>query len=147
MPMRASLVIFALALLCRTALAACGDPGAVCAGGDCCAPDCLSFVPAGTVCRSAAGVCDVDETCDGTSADCPADGFAASAAVCRSSAGSCDIAERCTGTDAACPPDMKSTGQCRGPVGPCDVAETCDGSSNNCPTDVFAASTTVCRSS
>src|SRR5262245_46135250 len=107
--MRALLAILMLALLCRTAaFAACGDPDAVCAGGDCCAPDCLSFIPAGTVCRSAAGVCDLEETCDGTSADCPADAFEASTTVCRSSAGVCDIVESCTGTDAACPPDGKS---------------------------------------
>src|SRR5438874_3357119 len=146
MPMRASLVVFALALLGRSALAACGDPGAVCAGGDCCAPDCLSFIPAGTVCRSAAGACDVDEMCDGASADCPADAFAASTTVCRSSAGACDIAESCTGTAAACPPDVKSTAECRGAVGDCDVAETCNGTSDDCPPDAFVAPT-VCRSS
>src|SRR5438067_6394136 len=96
MQMRASLAIFAVALLGWTsAFAACGDPDAVCAGGDCCAVDCLSFVPAGTVCRSAAGVCDVEETCDGTSADCPPD--VKSTTECRPAAGDCDVAEACDG--------------------------------------------------
>src|SRR5439155_11648247 len=31
--------------------------------------------PAGSECRQAAGPCDVEETCTGTSADCPANGF------------------------------------------------------------------------
>src|SRR5215467_13139187 len=122
--MRASLAILALALLCPTAVfATCGDPDAVCAGGDCCAADCLSFVPAGTVCRSAAGVCDLYESCDGTTADCPVD--VKSTAVCRSAAGDCDIAESCDGTNVDCPPDglAPATTVCRSSAGACDVAE------------------------
>src|SRR5207245_7353334 len=46
----------------------------------------------GTVCRAAAGACDVAETCTGTSAGCPADAFAAAATECRASAGECDVA-------------------------------------------------------
>jgi hypothetical protein len=57
------------------------------------------------VCRSSAGACDIAESCDGSSNDCPADAFQPSTVVCRSAAGVCDVAESCTGTSAACPPD------------------------------------------
>jgi hypothetical protein len=50
----------------------------------------------GSTCRSSAGVCDVAETCTGSSATCPADVFSTSATVCRSAAGVCDLAENCT---------------------------------------------------
>ena len=68
---------------------ACGngvtEPGEQCddgnlANGDCCSATCL-FEAAGTPCRAAAGVCDLAETCTGTSGTCPADGK--STAVCR----------------------------------------------------------------
>src|SRR5207237_9583864 len=52
---------------------------------------------AGAVCRPAAGVCDADETCDGTSSTCPPDGFLSAFTECRPSAGECDPAENCTG--------------------------------------------------
>src|SRR5262249_1752594 len=46
---------------------------------------------AGVVCRPSAGVCDVAETCTGTSPQCPADAFASSATECRAAAGVCDV--------------------------------------------------------
>ena len=104
---------------------------------------------AGTVCRTAAGPCDVAEVCDGTGAACPADGLASSSTVCRAANGPCDVAETCTGTSVSCPTDAlaPSTTVCRASAGPCDVAETCTGSSANCPGDSFVPSTTVCRPS
>ncbi|HTP28831.1 MAG TPA: hypothetical protein VMK12_24620, partial [Anaeromyxobacteraceae bacterium] len=60
---------------------------------------------AGTVCRAAAGACDVPEICDGVSGVCPADELAAAGTVCRAAAGDCDIAEACTGSSPACPAD------------------------------------------
>ncbi|MCZ7681498.1 MAG: hypothetical protein M5U28_22965 [Sandaracinaceae bacterium] len=69
----------------------------------------------GTICRPAAGACDVTDVCDGSSFDCPADARA--------------------GTDVVCRP----------PLGPCDVAELCDGSSVACPADAFRAASEVCR--
>src|SRR5262249_34062793 len=42
---------------------------------------------AGTVCRAAAGVCDVAETCTGSSSACPSDGYASASTVCRAAAG------------------------------------------------------------
>src|SRR3989442_2929419 len=72
--------------------------------GDCCNTDC-TFVAAGTQCRAAAGVCDVAETCTGSSTPCPADGLAASRPVCRAAVNECDLAETCTGTSVSCPAD------------------------------------------
>ena len=97
--------------------------------------------PAGTVCRAAAGSCDVAETCDGSGADCPADGFASNQTVCRAAVSACDVAETCTGASADCPPDGYASSQtvCRPVAGPCDVAETCTGASKDCPADGFRA--------
>src|SRR5439155_15402802 len=83
------------------------DPGEECddgnlRNGDCCSSTC-QFEAAGTVCRAAAGFCDVAETCSGSSATCPADGLKAAGTVCRSAVGACDVAETCTGTSAFCP--------------------------------------------
>ena len=47
------------------------DPGL----NACCAADCQSVLPQDASCRAQAGSCDVEEVCDGQSADCPADQF------------------------------------------------------------------------
>ncbi|MCK6545323.1 hypothetical protein L6R52_05595 [Myxococcota bacterium] len=73
------------------------------ANGDCCSSAC-QFEPSSTVCRSAAGVCDVADYCTGTSASCPSD--SKSTAVCRPVANACDVAaESCTGSTDSCPAD------------------------------------------
>jgi len=102
---------------------------------------------AGTVCRAAAGDCDVAEACSGTSTTCPVDGFKSSATVCRAAAGDCDIPENCTGTSATCPADSfkSSTTVCRAAAGDCDVPENCTGTSATCPADTLKSSSTVCR--
>ena len=102
---------------------------------------------AGAVCRPAAGMCDVAETCNGTTGTCPADTFAPPTTTCRPSAGACDVAEACTGSSAACPADAfaPSTTTCRASVGACDVAETCTGTAASCPSDVLAGAGTICR--
>jgi hypothetical protein len=103
--------------------------------------------PAGTVCRAAAGDCDFPETCNGTSAACPADAMKPASTVCRAAVGPCDLDERCTGTSVACPEDAErpAGSTCRAAAGPCDVAELCDGTSSSCPPDFFAAAGSVCR--
>ena len=123
---------------------ACDDGNTI--GGDCCSSICL-FEASGTVCRTAAGVCDVAETCTGTSSPCPADAKSPSGTVCRSSAGVCDPAEVCNGSSAACPADALSPSGtvCRSSAGVCDPAESCTGSSATCPADALASSSTVCR--
>jgi len=103
--------------------------------------------PAGSVCRAASGVCDVEERCDGTHDVCPANGFADRSTVCRPAAGPCDSPETCTGRDGSCGRDAHrlSTFVCRPAAGACDVAEHCDGVSNECPPDALAPAATVCR--
>ena len=76
--------------------------------GSCCTATC-TFVAAGTVCRPAAGDCDVAESCTGSNATCPANGFAPSTQVCRPVSDICDVAENCTGSSAACPADVMVT--------------------------------------
>jgi len=97
----------------------------------------------GAICRAAGGVCDLDETCDGIGAACPAD--AKSTAPCRASGGVCDVAESCDGVTDACPADAKSSAVCRAGAGLCDVAESCDGVTDACPADSFVAMGTSCR--
>src|SRR5436853_38308 len=85
------------------------DPGEQCddgnvLDGDCCSSACR-FEPATTLCRPAAGACDVAEFCTGASAACPADQLEPSTFECRGAMGSCDEAEFCTGTGSACPAD------------------------------------------
>jgi hypothetical protein len=62
-----------------------------------------SLRSAGTVCRGAAGACDVAESCTGTSASCPDDGLATAGTVCRPAANGCDALESCTGSSVSCP--------------------------------------------
>ncbi|MFM8410417.1 MAG: SGNH/GDSL hydrolase family protein [Alphaproteobacteria bacterium] len=120
----------------------CGEPSLP--GGTCCNASC-KVAAAGTTCRSAAGACDVAESCSGTTASCPADAVRDAGATCRASAGGCDPAETCDGTAVDCPSDGRSAAGtvCRA-GGPCDVAETCDGSSAACPTDVVVEAGTAC---
>src|SRR5437763_1786579 len=128
----------------------CTDDGNPCTTDTCSAGACSHPAGnAGTECRASAGPCDVAETCTGSSAACPADGFQSSSTVCRASAGPCDVAENCTGSSAACPADgfQSSSTVCRASAGPCDVAESCTGSSAACPADGFQSSSTVCRAS
>ncbi len=98
---------------------------------------------AGAICRAAVDVCDLAETCTGSSITCPTDSKGTS--VCRPAAGACDLAESCDGIGNTCPADAKSTSVCRPSAGDCDVAESCDGFLDACPTDAFQSSTQVCR--
>ena len=91
----------------------CGDGvvqsllGEQCDGGgplnsDCCSAACQIEL-SGTVCRTPAGACDLEELCTGSSPDCPVD--LKSTAVCRPSTGTCDPGEICDGLDPTCPTD------------------------------------------
>src|SRR5437870_2988582 len=141
----------------RGAGAACGDgtpdPGEQCDLGSgngspttCCTTLC-EFRAVGLLCRSAAGPCDVAESCTGASGDCPADAFQPSNFQCRPEAGACDMAETCSGSGPDCPPDaFRPSGTvCRAPAGSCDLTENCDGAGPDCPPDAFQPSGTVCR--
>jgi hypothetical protein len=102
---------------------------------------------ANQVCRASAGVCDIEEKCDGVSIGCGADSFQPSSYVCRQAADVCDKAETCTGSSILCPSDSLSPAGtvCRATVGACDAVETCTGSSMACPADVGLPAGTVCR--
>ncbi len=95
---------------------------------------------AGTVCRAAVDVCDLADTCTGTSTSCPADAKEPKTYVCRPAAsGGCDVAEDCDGSSNSCPADgfEPSTYQCRAPSCASSVATlaaNCTGSSAACPT-------------
>jgi len=109
------------------------------AGSICCNSNCT--FNSGSVCRPSAGICDVQETCNGSSAACPGNGFQLSTLVCRPSTGVCDPAENCTGSAAACPGNtiLPSTTVCRPSAGICDVAENCTGTTGPCPSDTFVS--------
>src|SRR5207249_4975879 len=92
--------------------------------GDCCNTDC-TFTAAGTQCRAAGDLCDVAETCTGSSSTCPADGIASAGTVCRPAVNECDLAETCTGTSTACPADAAKP-----------AAPACTDDGNVCTTDV-----------
>jgi hypothetical protein len=104
-------------------------------------------IPGGTVCRSAAGVCDQAEVCNGTSTACPSDTKLTSGSVCRAAAGACDKADVCNGTSNTCPTDAKLAAGtvCRAAADVCDQAEACNGTSDTCPADAKVAAGTVCR--
>ncbi len=122
---------------------------------DCDAPDtcdgagtCVNRVdPAGSVCRPAVGECDVAESCNGTSAACPANGFVPSGTACGSpSSTDCDAPDTCDGAG-MCVNRVDPAGTvCRPAVGECDMAETCNGSSAACPANAFRPLGTACGS-
>ncbi len=126
--------------------------------GPCDNPDqCIAGVcdrnldPVGTICRTAVAICDVSESCTGTSEVCPKDGFQPSSFLCRAATGFCDLPDFCTGTGPKCPADAVIPAApptiCRQSAGVCDVAEACDGINKNCPPDGFAPNSQVCRDS
>ena len=136
-----------------TALAEGTDPDDECAAsaatscgttGQCSGQRSCELWPATTVCRPAAGPCDVLEQCDGDGACLP---DLKSTAPCRAAAGPCDVAESCDGVGDQCPTDeLRSTDTvCRDAVDVCDVTEHCTGFSATCPDDLFAPPVVVCR--
>lgn len=107
-----------------------------------------TMATAGSVCRAAAGGCDIAEVCNGLSVACPLDAIQPSTYQCRPGVGGCDVAETCPGTSSACPPDVlrPNAYPCRPTAGVCDVAEVCNGTSGVCPADTFQPSSHVCAS-
>jgi hypothetical protein len=111
-----------------------------------CDPQSGSCVPrlATTVCRPAAGACDVPEYCDGVNGTCGPNLFENAATRCRPAAGVCDVAETCTGTGPSCPVDAKSTAECRPAADPCDAPERCDGVADTCAADEVRPDAAAC---
>lgn len=126
----------------------CDQGGANGSGGSCCTLTC-QFRASGETCRLAATSCDVAESCSGSSANCPADGFLPSGTLCRAgSAGEvCDENEFCNGT-VNCPADqVKPFGTvCRASAGECDAVDNCDGVAKTCPADAKKPNGTACTS-
>jgi len=129
-----------------------GDPTdcQVCAAGEGAVADGICTPRAGgtvNLCRSAAGVCDVAEYCDGVNGECPADSYATDSTVCRAASDVCDAAEYCTGASVSCPVDVAkpATEVCRAKTDLCDAVEYCNGVSKVCPADGVASASTVCR--
>lgn len=117
-----------------------GDP-------DVCCSSACTFKTSDTVCREQDGVCDVAETCTGSSEFCPADSVASSTAVCRAAEDLCDAVEYCDGTTKGCGPDLvlPTTSVCRPVAGACDAEDFCDGATKACPADQVLPSSVVCR--
>jgi hypothetical protein len=88
---------------------------------------------AGSVCRQAAGACDVAERCDGLAADCPPDVFRPSTIECRPAAPVCDRPEHCDGVGENCPPDgfAPATAACDDGDA-CTVGDHCAGDAADC---------------
>ncbi len=130
----------------------CDQGGANGTSTSCCTATC-DFRAGGSTCRVGGGApCDLDETCTGASATCPADDAPGNAGItCRVGSGDlCDPDEVCTGAPGvACPADLitSSATVCRGGSGDlCDPDETCPGTAGDpCPPNVVSPSSTVCR--
>ncbi len=91
----------------------CPNAPGPCGMSRCDAGRCIEVpAPAATPCRAGVGECDVAESCDGASRECPPDAFVAAGAVCRSAVGACDVAESCAGTSAVCAPDTGAAVAC-----------------------------------
>jgi len=106
-----------------------------------------SAIASGTLCRGAAGPCDVPENCTGSSVSCPANTFVAGGTTCRGAAGECDLAEVCTGTSADCPPDAKKAAAAAcGDDGNGCTSDQCDGTSDACGHPNACAGFQVCAS-
>ena len=133
----------------------CASGESCCAGS--CALDCgaapCAGQPAGTSCRAAQGPCDVTETCDGTTSECPADALAPASSTCRAATGPCDAAERCTTGTADCATDSFVATGVACPSGSCDGLGACSSAcspgaacstGNPCELGEFACGPTRC---
>ena len=125
---------------CQTGTVDCSGATPACTGP---APS-----PAGTICREAAGLCDVAETCNGIGTTCPDDTMLTAGTPCRDAAGVCDVAEYCAGDTAACPTNfLRPTGhECNPAQGLCDAPEVCSGSIDCPEASGPAPAGTPCRS-
>src|SRR5207244_4178374 len=105
------------------------------------------FLSSSTICRAAAGDCDLAESCPGNGPNCPADAKKTNGTACTSDGNPCTL-DQCDGTNVTCQHPAGNAGaDCRASAGACDVAETSTGTSTTCPADGFASSSTQCRAS
>ncbi|HEX2880406.1 MAG TPA: hypothetical protein VHO25_12815, partial [Polyangiaceae bacterium] len=130
---------------------ACGDStDRDCDNPDTCngsSKDCqVNNEPSKHTCRAAAGVCDVAETCGGSTDACPGDVKVAADTACGDGTDrDCDNPDTCNGTSPNCQANNEAPSfVCRGAAGVCDAAETCGGSNTACPADLKVAASTAC---
>jgi RHS repeat-associated protein len=111
--------------------------------GSCCNADC-TLKTAGTVCRAAAGECDVADACTGTSGACPADAKVANGTSCTDRTwGDCSRAACMNGVcDQTAGSPMPAGTQCRW-VSECGGNAYCDGTTRVCP-DSYQPAGTAC---
>eukprot|EP01119_Soliformovum_irregulare_P010879 TRINITY_DN267_c0_g3_i1.p1 TRINITY_DN267_c0_g3~~TRINITY_DN267_c0_g3_i1.p1 ORF type:complete len:694 (-),score=174.65 TRINITY_DN267_c0_g3_i1:43-1989(-) len=78
----------------------CDNPSSVCCTSTC------QFASATTVCRSSQGLCDVAESCTGSSDVCPSDQVLPAGTPCGETFGMCDVVlqQTCNGTSPQCYP-------------------------------------------
>lgn len=123
---------------------ACASDGNVCTRNVCSSGSCTHPAGnAGAVCRSASGVCDVTETCDGVNRSCPANDFVPAGTECRPGDGICNPAEQCTGSSSSCPTDVLAPDS--DSDGVCDPLDNCVDDANSLQDDVdFDGAGDVC---
>ena len=98
--------------------------------GDCCSSTC-ALEATGTVCRTAASACDIQEVCTGSSPTCPDDTQAAQGTACGDSTNSvCDAPDSCDGNGTCLSNHADGSTECNAAKDACDVPETCDGAGN-----------------
>lgn len=100
------------------------DEGAANGGsGSCCSSTC-TILPPSTVCRAAAGACDVAEVCTGIGADCPADNFQTASTPCTSDGNEC-TEDICNGAGGCTHPSKPEGTSCNGGAGSCSAGGVC----------------------
>lgn len=100
-----------------------------------------------TVCRTAPGVCDVAEVCDGSSTACPANGFKPSSTQCRAAScsnGTATQSANCTGSSPNCP--GVTTSQCSPYLCSGTACGSDCSSDSNCITGYFCNGSNTCES-
>jgi hypothetical protein len=89
---------------CYTTQGICDNGSFNCTGTSNACPA-ATYKSGATVCRPAAGACDVAENCTGGSSACPGDILAGNGTLCRGQLNICDATETCNGASSACPTD------------------------------------------
>lgn len=97
----------------------------------------------GKVCRTSIGECDPQETCDGSSTACPANGFLPAGTACTDDGVICTT-DKCNASGACAHVAGNKGVECKAASGVCDLAETCDGVSVACPANVTKPDGTSC---
>ena len=106
--------------------------------GDCCSSTC-KFEPSTTVCRASKGICDIVETCTGSTGSCPADTRHDTSYVCRAAASTCDVPDYCSasGSYDCGANNYQSAGFVCDDNNACTNSSTCDGEGSCTGVDIY----------